>query len=78
MNFREVIEMTRKIQAQLEALGYRIKHWFDPDLGDVYEAVVGDRVVARVVRIADPEEALRALAGELGVALEEPDEGAEV
>jgi len=56
-----------RIRGLLEARGYEVFKWYDADLGDVLEARVEGRVVARVVRYQDLKEALRALADELGV-----------
>jgi len=59
-----------RLRARIEARGYRVVRLFDPDIGDVLEARVGERVVARAARFHSLEEGLRHLAGELGLPLE--------
>ena len=55
------------IRNLIESRGYEVVCSYDPDLGDVLDARVEGRVVARVTRFLSLEEGLRALAGELGL-----------
>lgn len=60
-----------RLRARIEARGYTVVQFYDPDLGDVLEARVGERVVARVARFRSLEEGLEHIAGELGLPLGE-------
>jgi len=66
-------DLAERLRARIEARGYEVVRLFDPDIGDVLEARMGERVVARAARFRSLEEGLLHLAGELGLPLGDPE-----